>query len=67
MRAVPEGANLGLVCSNPVALVSLKEGEMVLDLGTRKGFYCFLVAIKAGKTMKVIGVDITPEMIAKVR
>jgi arsenite methyltransferase len=67
MTAVPEGANLGLGCGNPTALASLKEGERVLDLGSGAGFDCFLAANKVGKTGKVIGVDMTPEMIDKAR
>lgn len=67
LEAVPEGANLGLGCGNPVALASLKEGETVLDLGSGGGFDCFLAAKKVGKTGKVIGVDMTPEMIEKAR
>jgi ubiquinone/menaquinone biosynthesis C-methylase UbiE len=65
--AVPEGANLGLGCGNPVALASLKEGEVVLDLGAGAGFDCFLAAHKVGKKGKVIGVDMTSEMIDKAR
>ncbi len=67
MNAVPEGANLGLGCGNPTALASLKEGERVLDLGSGGGFDCFLAAKKVGKTGKVIGVDMTPEMLDKAR
>lgn len=67
MVSVPEGANLGLGCGNPTALASLKEGEKVLDLGSGAGFDCFLAANKVGKTGKVIGVDMTPEMIDKAR
>jgi len=67
LKTVPEGANLGLGCGNPVALASLKEGETVLDLGSGAGFDCFLAANKVGKTGKVIGVDMTPEMISKAR
>lgn len=65
MTAVPEGANLGLGCGNPVALASLKKGETVLDLGSGAGFDCFLAAQQVGKYGKVIGVDMTPEMIDK--
>jgi SAM-dependent methyltransferase len=65
LSAVPEGANLGLGCGNPIALASLKEGETVLDLGSGAGFDCFLAADRVGKTGKVIGVDMTPEMIEK--
>jgi ubiquinone/menaquinone biosynthesis C-methylase UbiE len=67
LKGVPEGANLGLGCGNPVALASLKQGEIVLDLGSGPGLDCFLAANKVGKTGKVIGVDMTPEMIEKAR
>jgi SAM-dependent methyltransferase len=67
MNAVPEGANLGLGCGNPTALASLKEGERVLDLGSGAGFDCFLAAKKVGNDGKVIGVDMTPEMLDKAR
>ena len=67
LEAVPKGSNLGLGCGNPVALASLKEGETVLDLGSGAGFDCFLAANKVGKNGKVIGVDMTPEMIEKAR
>jgi arsenite methyltransferase len=64
---VPEGANLGLGCGNPVALASLKEGETVLDLGAGAGFDCFLAANRVGQKGRVIGVDMTPEMLEKAR
>jgi len=67
LTSVPEGANLGLGCGNPVALASLVEGETVLDLGSGAGFDCFLAASKVGGRGKVIGVDMTPEMIDKAR
>jgi SAM-dependent methyltransferase len=67
LGSVPEGANMGLGCGNPTALASLKEGERVLDLGSGGGFDCFLAAKKVGKTGKVIGVDMTPEMLDKAR
>jgi len=67
MGSVPEGANLGLGCGNPVALASLKKGQTVLDLGSGGGFDCFLAANRVGKDGKVIGVDMTPEMIDKAR
>lgn len=67
LNAVPDGANMGLGCGNPVALASLKEGEVVLDLGSGAGFDCFLAANRVGKTGKVIGVDMTPEMLEKAR
>jgi len=65
--AVPEAANLGLGCGNPLAIASLKEGQVVLDLGSGAGFDCFLAARAVGKTGKVIGVDMTHEMLAKAR
>jgi ubiquinone/menaquinone biosynthesis C-methylase UbiE len=67
LEAVPEGANLGLGCGNPVALASLKEGEIVLDLGAGAGFDCFLAASKVGDRGRVIGVDMTPEMVERGR
>lgn len=65
--SVPDGANLGLGCGNPLAYAKLKEGDTVLDLGSGAGFDSFLSANKVGKTGKVIGVDMTPEMIAQAR
>lgn len=67
MSSVPEGANMGLGCGNPIALASLKEGETVLDLGSGAGFDCFLAAQRVGEKGKVIGVDMTPEMVDKAR
>jgi len=67
MNAVPDGANLGLGCGNPLAIVSLKEGDVVLDLGSGAGFDAFLAAKKVGKTGRVIGVDMTPEMLERAR
>jgi len=67
MAAVPDGANLGLGCGNPVALASLSEGETVMDLGSGAGFDCFLAANRVGKKGMVIGVDMTPEMLEKAR
>lgn len=67
LKSVPEGANLGLGCGNPVAIASLKEGETVLDLGSGPGLDCFLAADRVGKNGKVIGVDMTPEMLEKAR
>ena len=64
---VPEGANMGLGCGNPVALASLKPGETVVDLGSGGGFDCFLAAKQVGKTGHVIGVDMTSDMISKAR
>jgi arsenite methyltransferase len=65
MNQVPDGANLGLGCGNPVALASLKEGQTVLDLGSGAGFDCFLAAKAVGEQGRVIGVDMTPEMVKK--
>jgi arsenite methyltransferase len=65
LASIPEGANMGLGCGNPVAMASLKEGEVVLDLGSGGGVDCFIAAKQVGKTGRVIGVDMTPEMIAK--
>ncbi len=67
LTAVPEGANLGLGCGNPIALASLREGETVLDLGSGAGFDCFLAAGRVGPKGKVIGVDMTPEMLERAR
>jgi SAM-dependent methyltransferase len=67
MDAVPEGANLGFGCGNPVAIASLKEGDVVLDLGSGAGFDAFLAAQRVGKSGRVIGVDMTPEMLEKAR
>jgi SAM-dependent methyltransferase len=67
MKTAPEGANLGLGCGNPLALASIREGETVLDLGSGAGFDCFLAARRVGPSGRVIGVDMTPEMVAKAR
>jgi arsenite methyltransferase len=67
LKTVPEGANLGLGCGNPLALASLREGETVLDLGSGGGFDCFLAARQVGHNGKVIGVDMTPEMLERAR
>jgi SAM-dependent methyltransferase len=67
IATVPEGANLGLGCGNPVALASLEPGETVLDLGSGAGFDCFLAARRVGPSGRVIGVDMTPEMVEKAR
>jgi len=67
MNTVPDGANLGLGCGNPVAIASLKEGEVVLDLGSGAGFDAFLAAKKVGQTGRVIGVDMTPEMLDRAK
>lgn len=67
LNAIPEGANLGLGCGNPQAIAALKEGETVLDLGSGGGFDCFLAARQVGESGQVIGVDMTPEMVARSR
>jgi len=67
LKSVPEDANLGLGCGNPVALASLKEGEIVLDLGAGAGFDAFLAANRVGSSGRVIGVDMTPDMVSKAR
>lgn len=64
---IPEGADLGLGCGNPLALLELAEGETVLDLGSGGGIDCFLAAKRVGPGGRVIGVDMTPEMIARAR
>lgn len=67
MDSVPEGANLGLGCGNPLALTTIKEGEVVVDLGSGAGFDCFLASGRVGNSGRVIGVDMTPEMVQKAR
>ncbi len=67
LQAVPDGANLGLGCGNPQAIAELKPGERVLDLGSGGGFDCFLAGRQVGPEGQVIGVDMTPEMIARAR
>lgn len=67
LTAGAEGANLGLGCGNPQAIADLKSGEVVLDLGSGGGFDCFLASRKVGETGRVIGVDMTPEMVNRAR
>jgi ubiquinone/menaquinone biosynthesis C-methylase UbiE len=67
LGSVPEGADLNLGCGNPVALAMLKEGETVVDLGSGGGLDCFLAAKKVGEKGRVIGVDMTAEMLDKAR
>jgi arsenite methyltransferase len=67
LGAVPEGANLGLGCGNPAALAALKPGETVLDLGAGAGFDALLAARQVGPRGRVIGVDMTPDMVARAR
>ncbi len=64
---LPPGADLGLGCGNPTALLSLRSGEVVLDLGSGAGIDCFLASRRVGPCGRVIGVDMTPEMVAKAR
>ncbi|AJE52702.1 arsenite methyltransferase [Paenibacillus polymyxa] len=67
LTAVPQGANLGLGCGNPQAIAELKIGEIVLDLGSGGGFDCFLASRQVGENGKVIGVDMTPDMVSRAR
>lgn len=67
LSTVPEGANLGLGCGNPTAIASLTSGQTVLDLGAGGGFDCFIAAHQVGPTGKVIGVDMTPDMVTLAR
>lgn len=67
LQSVPDGANLGLGCGNPVALAAIKEGDVVLDLGSGAGVDCFLAANIVGEKGRVIGVDMTPEMIERAK
>jgi ubiquinone/menaquinone biosynthesis C-methylase UbiE len=67
LAVVPEGANLGLGCGNPLAIAAMRPGETVVDLGSGGGFDCFLAARQVGDTGRVIGVDMTPEMLKKAR
>ena len=67
LKALPEGANMGLSCGNPAALAALKPGETVLDLGSGGGFDVFIAGRKVGATGRAIGVDMTPDMLGKAR
>jgi arsenite methyltransferase len=67
LSTVPEGADLGLGCGNPQAIAALSAGDTVLDLGSGAGFDCFLAAKRVGPAGRVIGVDMTPEMVVKAR
>jgi arsenite methyltransferase len=67
LAAAPDGANMGLSCGNPTAIASLKPGETVLDLGSGGGFDCFVAGPKVGPTGRIIGVDMTPDMVTKAR
>src|SRR5215212_4030371 len=67
LAAIPAGANMGLSCGNPLATASLREGEVVVDLGSGGGLDVFLAAHKVGATGRAIGIDMTPEMIELAR
>ncbi len=67
LETVPDGANLGLGCGSPKTIASIKEGEVVVDLGSGGGFDCFLAANEVGDKGRVIGVDMTPEMVTLAR
>jgi arsenite methyltransferase len=67
LAQVPEGAELGLGCGNPLAIASIKPGEIVVDLGSGGGVDCFLAARQTGAAGRVIGVDMTPEMLSRAR
>jgi arsenite methyltransferase len=67
LETAPEGANLGLGCGNPQAIAALQPGETVIDLGSGAGLDCFLAARQVGPRGKVIGVDMTPDMISRAR
>ncbi len=67
LAAIPDGANLGLSCGNPNAIAALQRGEVVLDLGAGGGFDCFIAGPRVGAEGRVIGVDMTPEMLARAR
>ncbi|RMF80589.1 MAG: methyltransferase domain-containing protein [Planctomycetota bacterium] len=67
LAALPDGADMGLSCGNPTAIASLQPGETVLDLGAGGGFDCFIAGPKVGASGRVIGVDMTPEMLRKAR
>ena len=63
----PSGADMGLGCGNPKAIAALKPGETVVDLGSGGGFDCFLAVREVGSSGRVIGVDMTPDMVSKAR
>ena len=67
VESLPEGANLGLSCGNPTAIAGLREGEVVLDLGSGGGMDAFLAGPKVGAGGRVIGVDMTTDMLARAR
>ena len=67
LNAVPSGADMGLGCGNPQAIAALQAGETVVDLGSGGGFDCFLASPEVGDTGRVIGIDMTPDMVSKAR
>lgn len=67
LESIPQGANMGLGCGNPVAIASIKEGETVVDLGSGGGIDVFIAAKKVGESGYVIGIDMTQEMIEKAK
>ena len=67
LRSLPDGADLGLGCGNPTAILALRPGQVVLDLGSGAGIDCFLAAQRVGPEGRAIGVDMTPEMLTKAR
>src|SRR5947209_6754653 len=67
LESIPAGANMGLSCGNPTAFASLKPGEIVVDLGCGGGLDAFLAAQRVGPSGKAIGIDMTPEMIARAK
>lgn len=67
LEGLPDGANMGLGCGNPQAIASLQPGETVLDLGSGGGIDCFLAAKQVGDSGRVVGVDMTPEMVSRAR
>src|SRR5271169_1482968 len=67
LKSLPDGANMGLSCGNPAALAALRPGEVVLDLGSGGGFDVFIAGRKVGANGRAIGVDMTPDMLAKAR
>jgi SAM-dependent methyltransferase len=67
LAATPESANMGLSCGNPTAIAALKAGEVVIDLGSGGGFDCFVAGPKVGAAGRVIGIDMTPDMLSKAR
>src|SRR3954447_15791179 len=67
LSSIPAEANMGLSCGNPVAVASLREGEVVVDLGSGGGLDVFLASKKVGERGKAIGIDMTPEMVSRAR